>query len=183
VSSIHGKRLFIETRIPPFSRLVYPVPGATGGLGWPLTAGSRGRGALGPDFEWAGVDRISTGGPQTRRALLMRYPPLLAGVAGPALVLPCYAGIRPKTPGVRAGARFRSQGPARHGVPGLCSCFVIERPGSRPPRPPSRKPARSNWGSSAGFFGETKEGRWPSSAVRHSLTSLLAFIVVAVGAL
>lgn len=111
----------------PFSRLVYPVPNAAT-LGIHVTLDLAGRVRLGPDQEW--VDRIDYAvdparAPAFARAVADYFPAL-----DPAALQPDTAGIRPKLHGPGEPAvDFSIQGPAEHGIPGLCALYGIESPG------------------------------------------------------
>jgi L-2-hydroxyglutarate oxidase LhgO len=111
----------------PFSHLVYPVPD-TASLGIHVTLDLAGRTRLGPDQEW--VDRIDYAvdpqrAPTFARAVADYFPDL-----DPASLQPDTAGIRPKLHGPgEPSVDFMIQGPADHGVPGLCNLFGIESPG------------------------------------------------------
>ncbi|CCJ07525.1 NAD(P)/FAD-dependent oxidoreductase [Methylocystis sp. SC2] len=111
----------------PFSRLIYPVP-VEGALGVHLTLDLAGQARFGPDIEW--IDDVDYN-VDARRAEafydeIRRYwPALLDGV-----LLPGYAGIRPKISGRgKPAADFRVDGPRQHGVEGLVNLFGIESPG------------------------------------------------------
>jgi len=110
-----------------FTHLVYPVPD-TATLGIHVTLDLAGRVRLGPDQEW--VDRIDYAvdperAPAFARAVADYYPAL-----DPAALEPDTAGIRPKLHGPgQPPADFVIQGPADHGVPGLCNLYGIESPG------------------------------------------------------
>ena len=112
----------------PFTRLVYPAPGAAGHLGVHLTLDLGGQARFGPSFRWVDeidyrVDPVEANG---FYAEVRRYwPGLPAGALQPG-----YAGVRPKISGPgEAAADFRIDGPALHGVPGLVNLFGIESPG------------------------------------------------------
>jgi L-2-hydroxyglutarate oxidase LhgO len=111
----------------PFRHLVYPVPDAAT-LGIHVTLDLAGRVRLGPDQEW--VDRIDYAvdparAPAFARAVADYYPEL-----DPAALVPDTAGIRPKLHGPgEPVVDFVIQGPADHGIPGLCNLFGIESPG------------------------------------------------------
>lgn len=112
----------------PFSRLVYPAPGASGHLGVHLTLDLGGQARFGPSFAW--VDQLDYSvDPQEADsfyAAVRRYWPALPD----GVLAPGYAGIRPKISGPgEPAADFRIDGPARHGVPGLVNLFGIESPG------------------------------------------------------
>jgi L-2-hydroxyglutarate oxidase LhgO len=111
----------------PFSHLVYPVPDAAT-LGIHVTLDLAGRVRLGPDQEW--VDRIDYAvdprrAPAFAAAVSDYFPDL-----DPTALQPDTAGIRPKLHGPgQPPADFVIQGPADHGIPGLCNLFGIESPG------------------------------------------------------
>ena len=119
---------FSLTGRAPFSRLVYPAPGASGHLGVHLTIDLGGQARFGPSFRW--VDAVDYGVELSEAdgfyAAVRRYWPALPDDA----LQPGYAGLRPKisAPGEPA-ADFRIDGPAVHGVPGLVNLFGIESPG------------------------------------------------------
>ena len=112
----------------PFSRLVYPAPGASGHLGVHLTLDLGGQARFGPSFRWVdevdySVDAAEADG---FYAAVRRYWPALPDGA----LQPGYAGLRPKITGPgEPAADFRIDGPAEHGVPGLVNLFGIESPG------------------------------------------------------
>lgn len=111
----------------PFSHLVYPLPDAAT-LGIHVTLDLAGRTRLGPDQQW--VDRIDYAvdpqrAPAFAQAVSDYYPAL-----DPAALRPDTAGIRPKLHGPgQPPPDFLIQGPADHGVPGLCTLHGIESPG------------------------------------------------------
>lgn len=113
---------------PPFSRLIYPAPGAAGHLGLHLTLDLAGQGRFGPSFRWVdepdyAVDALDVADaePSIRRW----WPGLPAGALHPG-----YSGVRPKIHGPGEPlADFRIDGPAVHGVPGLVNLLGIESPG------------------------------------------------------
>jgi len=111
----------------PFSRLIYPAPGAAS-LGLHFTLDLGGQARFGPDVEW--VDEIDYSVNPARadtfyEAIRRYYPALADGALEPA-----YAGVRPKiqAPGEPA-ADFMIAGPENHGIPGLVHLFGIESPG------------------------------------------------------
>lgn len=112
----------------PFSRLVYPAPGASGHLGVHLTLDLGGQARFGPSFRWVDeidytVDAAEADG---FYAAVRRYWPALPDAA----LQPGYAGLRPKISGPgEPAADFRIDGPGEHGVPGLVNLFGIESPG------------------------------------------------------
>jgi L-2-hydroxyglutarate oxidase LhgO len=118
---------FLLTGQPPFSRLVYPVPG-TASIGLHFTLDLAGQGRFGPDVEW--VDDADLAVDPKREAhfyesIRTYWPAIPDGSLRPG-----YAGIRPKIvgPGVPP-ADFVIAGPETHGVAGLVNLFGIESPG------------------------------------------------------
>lgn len=120
----------------PFSRLIYPAPGAhgkAGHLGVHLTLDLGGQARFGPSFAWmdtqdaAALDyRVDPAIADGFYAEVRRYWPGLADGS----LQPGYAGMRPKISGPgEPAADFRIDGPARHGLPGLVNLFGIESPG------------------------------------------------------
>lgn len=111
----------------PFSRLIYPVPGAAG-LGCHYTRDLGGQGRFGPDTQWINqIDyQVDPARGDSFYAQIRRYWP---GLEDGALT-PAYCGIRPKiqAPG-EAAHDFIIEGPAQHGVAGLIQLFGIESPG------------------------------------------------------
>ncbi len=112
---------------PPFTRLIYPVPGeASLGTHYLLDMGGRAR--FGPDVEW--MEHIDYAVEPARAeqfyAAIRRFWPDLPDGA----LAPDYAGVRPKlqAPGEPAHD-FMIQGPETHGAPGLINLFGIESPG------------------------------------------------------
>jgi len=112
---------------PPFSRLVYPLPGpASLGIHFSLDMGGQGR--FGPDVEW--VDEVDYSVDPSRSesfyaAIRSYYPDLAEGVLQLG-----FAGVRPKLQGPGEAVRdFMVQGPRDHSVPGLVNFFGIESPG------------------------------------------------------
>ncbi|WP_119462291.1 NAD(P)/FAD-dependent oxidoreductase [Rhodospirillaceae bacterium SYSU D60014] len=111
----------------PFRRLIYPMPEAAG-LGIHLGLDLAGQARFGPDVEW--VDRIDYGVDPSRAtqfyAAIRRYYPDLAD----DVLLPGYAGVRPKLQGLGdPAADFVIQGADRHGIAGLVNLYGIESPG------------------------------------------------------
>ncbi|KAF5842890.1 FAD dependent oxidoreductase [Dunaliella salina] len=114
---------------PSFSRLIYPMPPASGGgLGIHLTLDMGGGLRFGPDVEHVNnIDYTVDPGraPAFEQAIRSYWPGLPAGA-----LVPAYAGIRPKVsaPGHPA-ADFVVQGPKHHGIRGLVCLYGIESPG------------------------------------------------------
>jgi len=115
---------------PPFSRLVYPLPG-DGGLGIHFTLSTAGEARFGPDVAWCGTPSLTFDDPDGRRraafvAAIRRYWP---GVREEGLA-PAFVGLRPKigAPGGPA-ADFAIHGPRHHGCAGLVALYGIESPG------------------------------------------------------
>jgi len=116
----------------PFSRLIYPIPGAAG-LGVHLTLDLAGQARFGPDVEWiapASPDDIDYRVDPARAgafdADIRRYWPTLPDGA----LQPAYSGVRPKLAGPDAPASdFMIRGPSEHGIRGLVNLFGIESPG------------------------------------------------------
>lgn len=111
----------------PFSRLIYPVPSASG-LGVHLTVDLAGQARFGPDVEW--VDRVDYEVDPLRAdgfysAIRLYWPGLESGRLHPS-----YAGVRPKLSGPgEAAVDFLIAGPTSHGMAGLVHLFGIESPG------------------------------------------------------
>ncbi len=122
---------FSLTGKAPFSRLVYPVPGAVS-LGCHYTRDLGGQGRFGPDAEWIADDvnaidyTVDPARGDAFYAEIRRYWPGLADGA----LSPAYSGMRPKlqAPG-EAAQDFAIHGPSVHGVSGLVNLFGIESPG------------------------------------------------------
>lgn len=113
----------------PFSRLIYPVPEASGaGLGVHATLDLGGQLKFGPDVEYiAGEDyEVTDYRIESHVAAIRRYFPHVDADR----LIPAYAGIRPKiqAPG-EPPADFMIQGPGSHQIPGLVNLFGIESPG------------------------------------------------------
>lgn len=118
---------FTLTPMPPFERLIYPVP-EPGGLGVHLTLDLSGRARFGPDVEW--IDEMDYAVDPSRGdrfyAAIRRYWPELPDNS----LQPGYAGVRPKlAPKGSPAADFVIQGPDDHGIAGLVNLYGIESPG------------------------------------------------------
>jgi L-2-hydroxyglutarate oxidase LhgO len=116
---------------PAFTRLIYPVPPAYGGLGVHVTLDLAGRMRFGPDVEWLEGDTCTDFSVNPRRAdtfyaAIRTYWPALPDVS----LVPDYCGIRPKLTGPgEPHADFVIDGPGEHGLTGLVHLFGIESPG------------------------------------------------------
>ena len=113
----------------PFSRLIYPVPPASGaGLGIHATVDLAGQVKFGPDVQYVEVEsyEIDAGLEHAFFESISRYFP---GIHRDALV-PAYAGIRPKTqaPG-QAPTDFEIRHEDALGFEGWVNLFGIESPG------------------------------------------------------
>ncbi len=112
----------------PFTRLIYPVPEASG-LGVHLTLDLGGQAKFGPDVQWVSDPAFLQVDPRRGDAFyaeVRKYWPALPDGA----LLPGFAGMRPKINAPNeAAADFMIQGPADHGVPGLVNLLGIESPG------------------------------------------------------
>jgi len=118
---------FTLSMLPPFRRLIYPVP-EPGGLGVHLTLDLAGRARFGPDVEWieaVDYDVDPARGERFYAAIRSYWPDLPDDALEPG-----YAGIRPKLgPPGSPPQDFVVQGPADHGVAGLVNLYGIESPG------------------------------------------------------
>lgn len=111
----------------PFTRLIYPVPGAAS-LGTHFTLDLGGQARFGPDIHW--VEEIDYAvDPALKGEFLAAARRIWPGVEEGRLH-PAYAGVRPKLagPGMPT-ADFVLQGEEVHGLPGLVNLFGIESPG------------------------------------------------------
>lgn len=112
---------------PPFSRLIYPIPG-TASLGLHYTLDMAGQARFGPDVEW--IDKVGyevdPGRSDVFYDAVRKYWPGLPDGA----LRPGYAGIRPKLQAPGEPARdFVIQSPKETGIPGYCALYGIESPG------------------------------------------------------
>jgi len=113
---------------PPFSRLVYPAPGAAS-LGVHATLDLAGRTRFGPDIEWVEDETdldVDPARADSFYAAIRRYWPELPDDS----LIADYAGIRPKIhpPGTPM-PDFCIDLPDRHGIEGLVNLLGIESPG------------------------------------------------------
>lgn len=121
-----GNYFYLSGR-PPFSRLIYPLPG-TASLGLHYTLDMAGQARFGPDVEW--IDTINYEVEHSRVDVfynaVRKYWPNLPDDA----LRPGYAGIRPKLQAPGEPARdFVIQSPKETGIPGYCALYGIESPG------------------------------------------------------
>ncbi len=111
----------------PFSRLIYPIPSASG-LGIHFTLDLNGQGRFGPDIEW--VDSINYNVDAKRSEAfcqqIRKYLPTLNNDA----IRPGYSGIRSKVQKKGEPMRdFIIHTPLETGCPGFFSLYGIESPG------------------------------------------------------
>jgi L-2-hydroxyglutarate oxidase LhgO len=111
----------------PFSRLIYPLPGAHS-LGLHYTLDLAGQGRFGPDVEW--VDAVNYDVDEGRAAsfyaAIRKYWPDLPDDA----LRPGYSGIRPKIQAKGEPTKdFDIQTPAETGINGFMALYGIESPG------------------------------------------------------
>jgi len=112
---------------PPFSRLIYPLPGKAS-LGLHYTLDLAGQGRFGPDIEWVDtIDyRVNEAREATFYAEIRKYWPGLPDGA----LRPGYTGIRPKIQGPGESAKdFEIQTTQETGVNGFIALYGIESPG------------------------------------------------------
>ncbi len=122
-----GNYFALEGVKSPFRKLIYPMPNEAG-LGIHSTTDLAWQNRFGPDTEWIEEEDYAANSgrlAEFEEAIRRYYPALPDGV-----LLPVYAGIRPKIvgPGQEA-ADFVIQGAADHGIGGLVNLFGIESPG------------------------------------------------------
>jgi L-2-hydroxyglutarate oxidase LhgO len=116
---------------PAFTRLIYPVPPAFGGLGVHVTLDLAGRMRFGPDVEWLEGDVCTDFSVDPHRAdifyaAIRSYWPALPDAG----LVPDYCGIRPKLTGPgEPHVDFLIDRPADHALSGLVHLFGIESPG------------------------------------------------------
>ena len=121
-----GSYFFLSGK-PPFTRLIYPLPGVAS-LGLHYTLDLSGQGRFGPDLEW--VDRIDYQVDESREAMfyaeIRKYWPDLPDGA----LRPGYSGIRPKIQGPgEPSVDFMIQTPDMTGINGFIALYGIESPG------------------------------------------------------
>lgn len=121
-----GSYFFLSGK-PPFTRLIYPLPGIAS-LGVHYTLDLSGQGRFGPDLQW--VDAIDYHVDESLADLfyakIRKYWPDLPDGA----LRPGYSGIRPKIQGPgEPGMDFMIQTPEATGVNGLIALYGIESPG------------------------------------------------------
>lgn len=121
---------FGVTGVPPFSRLIYPVP-VQGGLGSHFTMNIAGESLFGPDVEW-----LNEGDALDYRVNAERSASFYKSVARfwPDVtnreLFPAYAGIRPKISGPNMpDGDFMIHTSKDHGINGLINLYGIESPG------------------------------------------------------
>lgn len=108
-------------------RLVYPVPQRSG-LGIHVTLDLSGRIRFGPDAEYVSEPGYAVDPSKASRfaEAASRYLPELEST----MLVPDYAGIRPKRAGPGEGFRdFVIEEASAHGAPGFVACIGIESPG------------------------------------------------------
>lgn len=110
---------------PRVKRLVYPVPGNSGGLGTHLTIDLTGSMRFGPDFEWTtSPDDLNVNAENLPKALveISKYVQL-----DKEALVPDYCGIRPKIKRSKEFQDFVIR--EEKGFPGFVSLLNIESPG------------------------------------------------------
>ncbi|MHB1204526.1 MAG: NAD(P)/FAD-dependent oxidoreductase [Rhodospirillaceae bacterium] len=121
-----GSYFYLSGR-PPFTRLIYPLPGIAS-LGLHYTQDLSGQGRFGPDLQW--VTTLDYHVDESRIELfygeIRKYWPDLPDGA----LRPGYSGIRPKIQGPgEPGVDFMIQTPDATGVNGFIALYGIESPG------------------------------------------------------
>jgi len=134
-----GNYFKLENQKSPFSRLVYPLPDPTGGLGVHATIDLSNSTRFGPDVEWLdkGIDNpndidmsVDPQRADSFYAAIRKYWPDLQD----GNLVPDYCGIRPKLmhPNVNTHTHlkdFMIAGECYHSVQGLTVLLGIESPG------------------------------------------------------
>jgi len=112
---------------PPFSRLIYPLPGVTG-LGIHVTFDLAGQCRFGPDAEYCETLDYrfdESRKPRFTEAIREWYPGL-----DESRLQPGFVGIRPNLQGAGENpGDFIVSGPEDHGISGLVNLFGIDSPG------------------------------------------------------
>ena len=121
-----GSYFYLSGR-PPFTRLIYPLPGIAS-LGLHYTQDLSGQGRFGPDLQW--VTTLDYHVDESRMDLfygeIRKYWPDLPDGA----LRPGYSGIRPKIQGPgEPSVDFMIQTPEATGVNGFIALYGIESPG------------------------------------------------------
>ena len=112
---------------PPFSRLIYPLPGHAS-LGLHYTLDLAGQGRFGPDLQWTNtIDyRVDESREASFYEAIRKYWPDLRDGA----LRPGYSGIRPKIQGPGDPSKdFAIQTPDQTGINGFVALYGIESPG------------------------------------------------------
>lgn len=119
----------------PFKQLIYPVP-EDGGLGVHLTLDLAGAARFGPDVEWrpeltsVALDRFDYSVEPLKRGEFAERVSEFWPSVQPNLLLPDYAGLRPKISlGGELYSDFAIQCADEHGLDGLVNLLGIESPG------------------------------------------------------
>ncbi len=121
-----GNYFYLSGR-PPFTRLIYPLPGVAS-LGIHYTLDMSGQARFGPDLQW--VTALDYHVDESRIGLfyaeIRKYWPELPDGA----LRPGYSGIRPKIQGPgEPGVDFMIQTPDQTGINGFIALYGIESPG------------------------------------------------------
>lgn len=123
----YGKgQYFTYSGAAPFSRLIYPVPGADS-LGAHYTRDLGGQAKLGPDITYVSSNTDYDVDPERRAAFaagVQRFWPDL----NPDRLQPGYAGIRPKSSGPGVEGDFIIRGRGAHGGAGYIGLYGMESP-------------------------------------------------------
>jgi L-2-hydroxyglutarate oxidase LhgO len=111
----------------PFSRLIYPLPTASG-LGVHFTLDLSGKMRFGPDVDW--IDEISYEFTDDRRIQFCQAISRFWPAVTPELLQPDFIGVRTKLYGLgQEPADFLIQDESQHGVHGVINLLGIESPG------------------------------------------------------
>lgn len=126
-SLYYGKgQYFSYAGAAPFSRLIYPLPGADS-LGAHYTRDLAGRARLGPDISYVASNTDYAVDPD-RRAFFASSVQSFWPDLDPERLSPGYAGIRPKSAGPGEEGDFIIKGPRDHGVSGYVGLYAMESP-------------------------------------------------------